>query len=46
MSSTAGREHADRRTAQAAAARKPVNRAKQAKKGLGKGGRSAWRREV
>lgn len=43
--STNGRDHAEKRTAQAAAARKVVNRQKQAKKGLGKGGRNAWRRD-
>lgn len=40
-----GREHAERRTAQAAAARKPMNR-KRAAKLPGKGSRNNWRRGV
>lgn len=42
--STRGREHAERRVAQAAAARKPVNR-KRALKRPGKGHRNSWKKE-
>ncbi|QKO02474.1 hypothetical protein KIV64_gp14 [Mycobacterium phage DroogsArmy] len=40
-----GREHAERRAAQAAAARPPRNKARSLKR-PGKGNRKAWRREV
>ena len=42
--SNAGREHAERRAAQAAAARKPENKARSLKR-PGKGNRSDWKRE-
>lgn len=40
-----GREHADRRAAQAAAARKPVNEARALKR-PGKGNRNDWKRDM
>jgi hypothetical protein len=42
---TAGQEHAERRAAQAAAARKHANRARKLKR-PGKGNRNNWKREV
>lgn len=41
----AGREHAERRAAQAAAARKPKNKAR-SRKYPGKGDRNNWKKEV
>lgn len=41
---TAGQEHAERRRAQAAAARRHTNRKRQAKR-PGKGNRSNWKKE-
>lgn len=41
----AGREHAERRAAQAAAARKPENKAR-SRKYPGKGNRNRWKKEV
>lgn len=42
---TTGQAHAERRTAQAAAARKPVNKARALKR-PGKGNRQAWKKDV
>lgn len=42
---TAGQEHAERRAAQAAAARKHENQARKRKR-PGKGSRNDWKREV
>ncbi|QFG04660.1 hypothetical protein PBI_KEZIACHARLES14_86 [Mycobacterium phage Keziacharles14] len=42
--SNPGRDHAEKRTAQAAAARKPVNR-KRALKRPGKSNRNHWKRD-
>ncbi len=40
-----GRDHAERRAAQAAAARKPENKARSQKR-PGKGNRNRWKKEV
>lgn len=45
MATKTGREHAERRVAQARAAAKPTNKARQAKR-PGKGNRSNWKKGI